>query len=784
MRQSKGFTTLAVITIAIGIAANVTIFTTVNAVLLKSLPYSNPEQLISIDEDMPEQMAESIQVSYQNYLDWKKSIRSIQDIGVFSERDIAVVTPEGSERISGAQISPNMFPILGVVPALGRNFLEEEGPPAQPSVVLISDALWRRRFASDPNILGTSLKVNGVMASIVGVMPPRFRFPETADIWVPVEGREARGSHYLNAIGRMAPAVRLPQARAEMVAIQQQLAIAHPLANGKIGVRVIALREKASGDSGPLLWAMLGAVAFVLLIAVANVANLLLSRSTVRQREMAIRSALGAGQRRIIRQLLTESMLLSLVGGALGTLSSMWAVDIIATLIPEELPFYMQFDMDLRVIAFALGVTGLTGILFGLAPALASSRPNLNETLKETSPQSSIGRRRLAHNALITVEVALALVLLIASGLMIQSFLFIRRVPPGFDRSNVLAMDISLPQVKYADAASRIPFHKQAIERLSGIPGVEVASGTSNLPLGGRADGQGFTVQGAPPSDQVPIANEQFVIPGYFRAMRIPITRGRDFTEADNMNAEKVIIVDETMVRRYWPNEDPIGKRLKFGGPQSKQPWNTIIGVVGGIRHYGLKELGPVTFYVNYEQNNAPYMTYVVRTSGLPENIAGAAREVIRAIDAEQPIYNIRTMEEVVRTSFWEDRFFSQLFAVFSAIALALAGVGIYGVVSYASNQRAHEIGIRMALGARDNDVLRLVVGQGLTPVVLGIGIGIVAALIITNLLADIFYGVNPSDPATFVTIPLLLLAVASAASYLPARRATRVDPVIALRHE
>ena len=446
MRQAPGFAAIAVATLAIGIAANVTIFTVVNAVLLKSLPYTEPGQLIAIDETIPTQNLDNAGVSYPNYVDWKKSIKAIQDIGVFAESNITLVTGEGGVRISGAEVSTNMFSLLGVDAARGRGFQEQDGLPSSEKVALISDVLWRNRFAADSNILGTVVKINGKPTTIIGVMPPRFRFPETGDLWIPVEGREIRGSHYLNAIGRMKPGVAIEQAKAEMEAIRAQLVQQYPEVNEKIGIRVDPLQKVYSGDAGPLLWALLGSVVFVLLIAVANVANLLLSRSTVRQREISIRAALGAGRRRIIRQLLTESLMLSILGGAIGCLVSWWAVDALVGMIPEELPFFIRFAVDTRVVVFAFTITVLTGILFGLAPALSSSKPNLNDTLKETSPQTSGGRRRFLRNALITSEVALALVLLIGSALMMESFFKIRRVQPGFDRTNVLVMDLSLTQ--------------------------------------------------------------------------------------------------------------------------------------------------------------------------------------------------------------------------------------------------------------------------------------------------------------------------------------------------
>lgn len=787
MAKARAFTAIAILTLTIGIAANVTIFTVVNAVLLKSLPYKDPDRLIAIEESIPSQNLDSAEISYPNYVDWRKSIKVIQDVAVFTKSNVTIVSPDGrGERVSGARVSPNTFSVLGIAPAQGRDFLVEEGPPNKADVALISDLLWHNRFSSDPQIVGKTIKINGNVTTIVGVMPPRFRFPETADIWLPVEARTQRGSHYLNAVARMGPGTTIEQAGAEMESIESQLKQAYPRENALFRIHVVSLKNLYNRETGPVLFALLGAVLFVLLIAVANVANLLLSRSTVRQREMALRAALGAGRGRIIRQLLTESLLLSFAGGAIGYLISLWAVDALVRAIPEELPFFINFAIDARVVGFAFAVSLVTGILFGLAPAFASSKPNLNETLKETSPQSSVGRRQTIRSFLITAEVALALVLLIGSGLMIESFFNIRRVQPGFDRNNVLVMNLSLTAANYKNAGSRAAFHRQALDRFSALPGVEVASGTSALPLSGSADGTGISVEGKEVTDpkDIAIANEQFIAPGYFRSMRIPLLTGRDFNDADNEKSQKVVIVDEALAKQYWPSEDPVGKRLKFGGPQSPEPWNIIVGVVGNIRQYGLKEASRPTVYISYQQNIPAYFTYVVRTAGSPQSLAGPAREALQSLDPEQPLYDVRTLDEVVRASYWDDRFFSDLFAIFASIALMLASVGIYGIVSYAVNQRVHEIGIRMALGARTADVLRLVVGQGMRPVFVGVAIGIVAALGVTKAISSLFFGVNAWDPIMFASLSALLLIVSIGASYIPARRATRVDPVIALRHE
>jgi putative ABC transport system permease protein len=783
MAQARGFTVVAILTLAIGIAANVTVFTAVNATLLRPLPYSDPERLVGINETLPKQGLD-IQVSYANHLDWRKSSREMEDIGVFAANGVTMVTTDGGERVSGAEISTNLFPLLGIAPSQGRNFAPDEGGAVRANVALISDGLWHRRFGGEPNIIGTVLKIDGRPTTILGVMPPKFRFPENSDIWLPIEGRSTRGTHYLFAIGRMRSGVTIQRAQAELASIEEQIGRQFPYESG-LGVHLIPLRDVYTGDTGPLLFALVGAVVFVLLIGVANVANLLLCRSNARQREMAIRVALGAGRLRIIRQLLTESAVLSAAGGAMGYLISLWVVDALVRAIPEELPFFISLDIDYRVLAFTVVVTAVTGILFGLAPALTSSNPNLNNTLKETSQRSSGGRQML-RKVLVTAEVALALTLLVGSGLMIESFLHIRRVKPGFDRNNVLAMNLWLTPSSYPDIASRAAFHRQALDRLAAIPGVETASGTSRLPLGGNGDQVGITIEEPPdaaPRD-VPVATQQFVAPGYFRAMGIPLIEGRDFNEGDDAKSEPVVIIDESLARQFWPNENPIGKRLRFGGPTSRAPWDTVIGVVGDVHHYGLKGQTRVTTYTNYLQNVPAYFTYVVRTAVPPQSIGGPARDALRGLDAEQPLYDVRTMDEVVRSSYWEDGFFSDLFGIFAGIAVLLAAIGIYGIVSYAASQRVREIGIRMALGARGKDVLSLIVGHGLRPVALGIAIGNLAALGITKGLSSLFFGVDAWDPPTFIAISALLTLIAAAATYVPARRATRIDPVVALRHE
>ncbi|HVG17675.1 MAG TPA: ABC transporter permease, partial [Blastocatellia bacterium] len=679
--------------------------------------------------------------------------------------------------------------ILGVAPIQGRTFTAEEDRPDHDTVVILSHGLWQRRFGSDPEVVGRTITLNNRPRTVIGIMPPGFKFPEVADVWLPLAldtRRYTRTDHGLSAIARLKPGVTPAQAQAEMSAIAARIEEQNPVTNQGLGVNVFNLRDGLTGDYRQALMILLGVVGFVLLIACANVANLLLARASARQKEVALRAALGANRWRLFRQLLTESLLLGVIGGALGLVLTLWGLDMLLAAIPIKFPFWMKFSLDGRVIGFTVGISLLTGLVFGVVPALGASKPNLNEILKEGGrTATSAGRRRL-RNLLVVAEVALSLVLLAGAGLMMRSFLRLQQVNPGFNPQNVLTTQVNLPRARYPQPENRIAFFQQLLERVRVQPGVEAVGAISNLPLSGSRWGRSLTVEGRPVLSvgEAPMINHCVITPNYFRAMGIPILTGRDFAEADSQDAPKVTIIDERLAREYWPDESPLGKRIRFGPPENNEPWHTIVGVVGEVRHERLDLATRKTVYIPYPQIPVGSMTLALRTATAPENLMGATRSQVSGIDSDQPVTNEMTMAEILSKSVWQPRLYTILFGIFAGVALVLASVGIYGVMSYSVTQRTHEIGIRMALGANRGDVMRLVVGHGMLLALAGVGIGLGAAFALTRLMTSLLFGVSATDPATFIAIAILLTGVAAAACFVPAHRATKVDPMIALRYE
>jgi len=806
--KRPGFTVVAVITLALGIGANTAIFSVVNAVLLRPLPYDEAGRLVFLTERHP-QFAE-MSVSYPDFTDWRARNHVFESIGVYNFGDYNLTGSGSPEQLRGGRASADLFTALRVRAALGRLFTNEEDKPGAPAVVVLSHELWQRRFGGNPNILNQSLTLNERPYTVIGVMPPTFRFARRTQMWVPVgqlsdqPSWQERGNHPgLRGVARLGAGVRLEQARVELDAIAAQLEQQYPDSNKHVRVRIIPLLENYVHDVRRALWVLLGAVGLVLLIACANVANLLLARAATRQREMAVRVALGASRWRVARQLLTESLLLAVVGGALGLLLAEWGVDLILAFGRDSIPRANEISLDGRVLAFTVAVSVLTGIIFGLAPALQSSRADVQEALKETSRSTTGGRHRL-RQGLVVAEVALTLVLLVGAGLLIRSFYRLQQVNPGFVDEHVLSFSVSLPEQKYPDEHQWLNFYQQVIEKLRALPDVKGVSLASRVPMGGNDWQSGFRVVGQPPPPpgQGPSMEVSIVSPDYFRTLGIPLLRGRYFTEQDNQSnlseeklrglnqrqrlraGLKTMIVDEEFARRHWPNEDPVGKRILWGqGPDD--PPLTIVGVVGRVKLYKPNEpAGFVQGYFPFFEMPDNGMSFVVKTALEPEQIIAAARQQVQAVDADRPIYDLKTLTQLRAESIAPQRFNLLLLGLFAAVALVLAVVGIYGVMSYAVTQRTHEIGLRMALGAQTHDVLKLVVGQAMKLALVGVALGLMGAVALTRLMTNLLFGVSATDPATFAAIAVLLTLVALLACYLPARKATKVDPMVALRYE
>lgn len=788
--KNPGLTIAAILTLSIGIGANSVIFSGVNAILLRPLPYQHPDQLVMIWEKQPRLNIQEGKVSYPDFLDWKRQSQLTQNMAMFSSWGFTLTGVAEPEHLKGAVVSADFFPVLKVKPELGRTFLSEEDQPgAGPSVVL-SHKLWQQRFAANRNVIGQPVTLNDKGYTVIGVMPADFEFVPLKDvgIWAPIgavagnDVIENRGYRVNNqVIARLKNGVTPQQAQAEIVSVARRLEEQYPDTNAGVSASVIGLHEQIVGNVRTVLLIIFAAVTSVLLIACVNIANLLLARSAVRNTEMAVRVALGASRGRIIRQLLTESVLLALIGGTIGLLIAFLGTKLWIVISPESIPRVGETSLDLRVLAFTFGLSTLTGILFGLAPALQASKPNLNETLKSSTRGSTANRNRL-RSLLVVSEVALALTLLVVAGLLIRSFLRLQQVEPGFNSKNVLTMQIALPQPRYPGEEQQVSFFQQLLQRIEALPSVESAGTVNSLPLSGQGAGISFQIAGAPPAAPGEQLNTQYRIasPNYFSAMSIPLLRGRVFTERDDLKAPGAVIINQAMARRYFPHEDPLGKRIGFGGGPF---WCEVIGVVGDVRHYKLASEPQPEAYLSSFQDPWRYMTLVIRTTNNSNSIIGQVRTEILAVDKDQPVYNIRPMEEVLSNSVAQPRFNLWLLGIFAVVALLLAVVGIYGVMSYLVVQRSREIGVRLALGADPKQILKLVVGQGMILTLLGVVVGLVAAFALTRTMSSLLYGVTATDPITFILVSLIMLGVAVVANLIPAHKATKVNPLVALRN-
>jgi len=789
--KRPGFTLIAVLTLALGIGANSAIFSAINALLLKPLPFPQLDRVVTVWDKMPNQGLEHNEVTFANYLDWQAQNQSFEQLALYRWWNANLAGDDSPERVQGFLVMANYLDTLGMKPILGRNFSTEENQPGKDAVAIISHSLWQRRFGGDPNILGKTITTNAVVRTIVGVTPEHFNFPKGGEIYAPLaitpQILKNRRTHTYYAIGRLKPGVSIQSAQSDIDNISARLQQQYPDDNTGWSAKVYpVVADTVRGYDTALLVSM-AAVAFVLLIACANVANLMLARATGRQREIALRAALGASRWRIVRQLLTESLIVALIGGLLGALVALWGIDALRAANPGDAarfaPGWHQLGLNFTVLAFTLGLSLLSGIVFGLAPALQVSNPNLNDSLKEGTRQTS-GRSHGLRSSLVVFEIALSLVLLVGAGLAVRTFLALLKTDPGFNPDNLLTLNLVLPSAKYTDEPKRAAFYDDLLQRVKSTPGVESAAAVNFLPLGGSNSSDAYLVEGVPepPPGQENLGRYRVCTPDYFQTMGIRLVKGRSFTEQDKAESPRVVIVNEAFARKHWPNQDAVGKRIKFYWPE-KAPWIEIVGVIQDVKH----ELNvPVTpeYYLPYAQDVWSSMVVVARTKVDPASLAGALRQQVWAIDKDQAVFDVHTMEEVRSISVGMYSSGSVMLGIFAGVALLLASMGIYGVMAFAVSQRTQEIGIRMALGARRVDVLKLVFSHGMKLALFGIVIGLLGSWGLTRFMKGLLFGVEPTDLLTFSLVSLCLLLSAFLACYLPARRATKVDPLDALRYE
>ncbi|MBD0372278.1 MAG: ABC transporter permease [Pyrinomonadaceae bacterium] len=793
--KDKGFAAIAILTLALGIGANTAIFSVVDAALLRPLPYREPARLVHLWEATTQKQFNEREASYPDYLDWKEQNHVFEGVAGYQRRAFTLTGRETPDLIRGAAVTDNFFQVLGVDPILGRGFQTGEDKPGAELLVVLGHDLWKQRLNADPKVVGQSLVLNGASYRVVGVLPANFQFALGADaqLWVPLNPSQQfqtrRFTHWLNIIARLKPGVTPEQATADMGGIAGRIAAAHADSHAGTTIRVVDLHQQIVGNVRPILLVLLATVCFVLLIACANVANLLLARSAARQKEIAIRTALGASQWRLLRQLLTESSVLALLGGAAGTLLALWGVDLLVSRLPEAqlsaMPYLRGLSLNPTVLAFTVGISLLTGIVFGLAPALQSAKLNLQETLKEGGRTSAAGSHRRLRNLFVVSEIALALLLLVGAGLMMKSLVRLLSVSPGFNPDNVLTMRVPLPQTKYPEDANLIAFHRELLERVESLPGVKGVATVSVIPLtGGNTSRFMAEDKPAPPPGTELEANVRDITPNYFEVMNVPLLRGRAFTEQDKQDSPPVVIVNQTFANRLYPGEDAVGKRLLV--PSVQLPPIEIVGVVGDEKVTRMDTATTPVVYGPYLQDPGRTLNLVVRTSSDPSVVTNSVRSQIQSLDPDLPVFDVRTMQEVIdrSPSTFLRRYPAFLIGTFAAVSLLLAIIGIYGVISYSVTQRTQEIGVRMALGAQRRDILKLIVGQGMTLALLGVGLGLLAAFILTRFLESLLFNVSAKDPLVYAGVSLLLIVVALLACYIPARRAMRVDPMTALRYE
>jgi len=789
LRKNPGFTAVAVFTLALSIGANAAIFDVVNGVLLKPLPYKEPDRIVRVFENSPR--FPKFPISPANFLDYRERNDVFDDFATFARGDLDLSVNDRPERLTGMRVSHGFFHLLGFEPELGRVFLPIDEINGNEHVAIISRALWERSFGKDPAIIGAPVTLSGMSFTIVGIIGSGLQhvggdyhsLPHggNVDVWWPLTmDPKVRTSHFLNAIARLKTGITREQAEARMNVIAQQLEEQHP-EDKDWRIRIVSLRDEIVGGAQTMLLILFGAAGFVLLIACVNIANLLLATATARQKEIAVRTALGAGRLRLIRQMLTESLLIAVGGGVAGLLVARWGIEALVALGPKQIPRLHMLSLDWRTFAFALTASLLTGALFGLAPALQISKVNLNESLKEGGRGSAGGaRHNRLRGLLVIAEVSLAFVLLIGAGLLMRTFFYLQNVDPGFNPERVLTATIDLPGARYSTGRKASSFYRELIGRLAALPGVQGAAATSDLPWTGYDENTSFGIEGRQFSDdEYPSAQYHFATPDYFRTVGIPLLEGRYFSEADDADAPRVIVINKSMADRYWPDADAVGKRVRLWGET-----RMIAGIVGDLKDSPGELRAKPGFFFPVNQQAQSGLVLVVRTERDPISLLAAMRSEIAALDKELPLSDVRTLEQIASAAVARTRFTMLLLSVFAGVALLLAAVGIYGVVSYSATQRTHEIGIRVALGAQRRDVIGLVARQGMTLVLAGMGAGLAAALVLTRVMSSLLFGVSAADPITFAGIAVLLMGVALGACFVPARRAMKMDPMAALRHE